>query len=192
MITRESLLLRSAAVGVALGSTFASIASGQEVAAPAPPLRILAASIEEPAVELGRVQGRSVTLWLELAEIPECGTGAAKTSYGFLIDADRDPTTGFSRSDLDFGPDARITVSCDDEAGRWSSPTGSVEIVPLPAGSARIEIATTVDRLPAVDFHWAAYAEDGERAYTLPAPHPKTEAGPIGYARWRPFEMTRP
>lgn len=125
---------------------------------------VIAAGIEEPDVEFGRPVGRSVRLWIDVADLPEC---PAPVELGFLIDADRDASTSRVPGPLDLGPDARVHAVCG--PGGWTSPVGEVRVGSGEEGARRLTIETVVERLPSSSFRWVVYARSGDRAEILPA-----------------------
>jgi len=158
--------------------------------APALP-ELLAAGIEETAFEYGRVAGRPVRLWVEVTSLPACAAGSVAVEIGFLIDADRDATTSLVEG-LDLGPDARVHAACNPALARWTSPVGAVEVRPTGGGAQRVEISTTVNRLPATSFLWVAYAREGSIAAVLPGQLAGSGDGPPGYASWAILERALP
>lgn len=152
-------------------------------------LALIAAGIEEVGVEIGRVPDRAVRLWIEVDELPACPSAGQDVRYGFLIDADRERATGLAPPALDIGVDARITAVC--RNGEWRSPVGEVDVARAAAGPDRIEIRTTVDRLPSIEFLWIAYARMGNRVVGLPAPRPAGDGQP-GHSAWAILERSRP
>ncbi|MFN2382928.1 MAG: hypothetical protein ABR559_01535 [Gemmatimonadota bacterium] len=160
--------------------------------AQAPVPEIVAAGIEETAFEYGRVAGRPVRLWVEVVSLPACAAGSAPIEIGFLIDADRDRATSHLDARLDLGPDARVHAACDPGSAGWTSPIGAVEVHPGGSGGPRVEIETTVDRLPSTSFYWVAYARSGSAAMVLPGPRPDGVDGPPGFAAWAILERALP
>jgi hypothetical protein len=144
-------------------------------------LDIASATVAEvPPVYPGSVPGRSVTLQLTVNGTPVCNATTGFLAYGFLIDADSDPATGLS--DVAFqnlGVDARVTAICDAPTGAFVSQVGTVTVT-SGGGTTTIEILTTVDRLPSLEFRWIAFAQEDQVFSRLPqAPE---------YARWTTLE----
>ena len=148
----------------------------------APELRASAITELRP-FEAGSVRPRMIELRLETAGIAVCGT----TSYGFLIDSDRNDATGLTISWHQLGADARISITCDSGNGRWSSSVGSLSLSQKEARSI-FQIRAAVADLPAVDFHWVAYELDGDNLSLLPLPPSTTESGRTGHVRWTILE----
>lgn len=129
---------------------------------------ILAASISEQPPINYQVEGRKVILSIELTKLPDCTKDNSQWQYGFLIDADRDSTTGIKDATFsDLGIDAKILISCNSDLGEFVSNIGSVSIQPNINGTT-ISIETTVDSLPSVNFFFIAFAHNGTEFYRLP------------------------
>ncbi len=105
-----------------------------------------------------------MAIYIEVAEAPDCAIADASLAYGILVDADRDPATGFKkRAVKNLGIDARLSATCDPVTEMLVSPLGPVQVDPTLRDTTLIEISTTVDMLPSVNFYWIAYAtENGE------------------------------
>lgn len=170
---KPCLLILTSLLPVALqGPAFSAVDSSraQTQAAPAY-LTILSAEIAEvPPLDWGRVSGRQVTLRIRLAGPPDCGPSASSLAYGFLIDADKDSSTGAKDPALaDLGVDARVAAQCDQSTRTFVSTLGRVVMsTDAITREATIEIVTTADRLPSVDFHWIAYATEAGVVLRLP------------------------
>ncbi|MCU0225359.1 MAG: hypothetical protein MUF27_15115 [Acidobacteria bacterium] len=163
IVTRAPALLLLALLGAAAagGSTLAQVPSH---------LDILSAAIEElPPIDPASVPGRSVTLRLEVNGTPVCGPGTGFLAYGVLIDTDSDPATGVSLPAFaGLGVEARVSATCDPAASVFVSPVGAVSLAPGSAGTTAITIRTTVAQLPALDFRWIAFAQEGSTFSRLP------------------------
>ena len=105
-----------------------------------------------------------------MTEAPSCGSADTGLTYGFLIDSDRDPTTG--EKDVAFaslGVDARVSAECDPSTGTFFSPLGDVDVGFDPdEQSTRVDIVTTVQLLPSVDFYWIAFAYEEPMLIRVP------------------------
>jgi len=157
------------------------LVSGAAQAQVLPHLDIASATIQElPPIDRDNVPGRAVALRLVLNGVPVCNAATGFLAYGFLIDADSNPSTGLSDVAFDdLGVDARVTATCDPTAGVFVSPIGIVAFIPGP-GISTIEIRTTVERLPTLGFRWIAFAQDNLAFTRLPqAP---------GHAHWTTHE----
>lgn len=151
------------------------VAAGQ---APVPAqYQIVGSLIEELRPLETNLSRRQVLLHLQLAAAPVC---SANEEYGFLIDSDKNGKTGFNDEALaPLGIDARVVMRCDRTTGRFTSPQGRVTQI-----GARLELLTTVARLPSVDFFWAPYAmRDG--IVSLVGDRRR-------YGRWAIFERSLP
>ena len=159
-------------------------------AAPGVPkhLRILSAQVESVGeIRVGRIKGRQAAVRIEVEEEPKCTAETLSLAYGILIDADRDTATGVHEKKAlgNLGVDARVSAECDPARGEFSSRIGSVTVEETEQGTALIEILTTVDQLPSVDFDWIGYATEDGRLTRLPAG--KRERG-----SWAIFEIRFP
>lgn len=146
--------------------------SGSTASNSLPPyIDIVSANIvEEPPVELGNPVGRTVVLQIGLAGPPSCGSTSSPT-YGFLVDSDDSNLTGLSGIPFEpLGVDARLSASCDPATGLFSSPLGVVTTgTNQTTGSFFVDINSTEGKLPSLDFHWIAFAQDGTLFSRLPA-----------------------
>lgn len=133
-------------------------------------LAILSANIIEQSADPTKVSERQLVLRLEVAAAPRCTSATAFLAYGLLIDADKDAATGLTGPAFEgLGVDARLSAQCDPVAGRLLSPLGPVNVTTDQAtGVVRIEIRTTVDQLPSIDFLWVAFAQEGSTFSRLP------------------------
>ena len=176
MTTRTVLFLLLAG-GASLGEAAAQT--------PPPPMpRIVGADVEDIGSYRPDIARRSVRFGISLAAAATCGPASGPVEYGLLIDADRSKATGVVDAALDpLGIDARIVMRCDPRTGRFASPIGDVR-VRVVAGVSRIEIETTVGRLPSVDFFWAPYAAVNGRLWLL-ADAPR-------HSRWAILERSIP
>jgi hypothetical protein len=162
-------------LAVVLSGAAAVVAAAQ---APTPPqFQIVSSLIQELRPLDKNLSRRRVLLHVRLAASPVCTTNQ---EYGFLIDADKDANTGVTDDALEkLGIDARVVMRCDRATGQFTSPTGRVT-----QNGARLELLTTVDRLPSVDFFWAPYAmKDG--VVSLVGDQRR-------YGRWAIFERSLP
>lgn len=163
--------IRAAALGAAL--VVGALAPGDDVDAQgaAPPyLDILSAGIREQApIDSGTVSARVVLLRVEVAEQAASLCGAAVRRYGFLVDADRQPSTGQTAAAFPgLGIDAQLFAECN--GGAWSSPLGAVTVQPNASGTGSvIQIQTAAGLLPSGEFNWVAFARQGSRVTRLPA-----------------------
>jgi hypothetical protein len=109
-------------------------------------------------------------LRITLASTPVCTAATGFLVYGFLIDADRDASTGLTGAPFaDLGADARVSARCDPATGAFSSGVGPVTVTTDPAsGDGILEIVTTVGNLPSISFDWIAFAQEGSRFVRLP------------------------
>lgn len=165
---------------------------GAAQAVPAEP-ELLAAGINTPTVQFGKVKGRTVRLWIEVARLPPCSNPMAQQGLelGFLIDPRRLAKETRIHTGLDIQPTARVRARCDSEQG-WISPVGTVRVSPVAAGH-RLEILTRVEKLPASLFRWVAYLRQGRRAVVFPPPLNKSpQEGPPGFAQWAVLERAMP
>ena len=145
--------------------------AGQAAAQSAPPhLDILTAVIrEEPPIDPTDVASRVIVLEIELAGSPDCSANPF-IAYGALMDVDEDPLTGLADPAFaSLGVDARISAECDTATGLFVSNAGTVNVVNDPGGTTVLSITTTVANLPAVEFHWIAFAWDNTDLTRLPA-----------------------
>jgi hypothetical protein len=176
-MTTRTLLLLLLAGGAGWGD-----AAAQSTLPPMP--RIVGADVEDVGPYRPDIARRSVRFGISLADAAACGPATGPVEYGLLIDADRSKTTGVSYAALDpLGIDARIVMRCDPRTGRFTSPIGNVR-VRADAGVSRIEIETTVGRLPSVDFFWSPYAAVNGRLWLL-ADRPR-------HSRWAILERSIP
>lgn len=173
------------AVAISLTIAISSVIPRDAWGAAVPPyLDIRVASLSEvPPFDAGDIGGRTVLIQIEMQAPPPCDAGTPGLAYGLLIDADRDAATGVPFAPL--GIDARITAECDPASGAFVSALGAVTLTTDPGtGVTLLEILTTVNLLPSVDFHWLAYAQDGTILARLPdAPD---------FAGWAPLEIALP
>jgi hypothetical protein len=139
-------------------------------------LDILSATIEEvpaewPGGDPGDVVNREVRLIIEVDAAPSCTSGSPFLTFGFLVDADRDSTTGTTDPAFgDLGIDARLCADCDPATEAFVSPLGPVTVTTDPgSGATTIEVITTVGQLPSVDFDWIAIAQEQSTLVRLPA-----------------------
>ena len=158
------------------------------LAATAPPQAIpptiVGACIESVEPERGDVATRKVRLRLEVSAQPRCSAGAMNYEYGFLIDADRRRDTGVIPAALDsLGIDARVAIRCDQANARFVSSVGQVSVA-TDDNVPRLQVVTTVDHLPSVDFHWTPYISAGTEL-TLLRSLPRV-------SRWAIFERSVP
>jgi hypothetical protein len=149
-----------------------------------PELDILSASIAEvPPIDATAVADRQILLTVEVAGQPSCGPTTGLLIYGFLIDKDKNPATGVQPPAFtDIGVDARIDARCDPGTGQFVSPVGTVTTSIKPSGGTLIQILTTAGKLPSIDFHWFAFAENATTFTRLP--HEP------GHEVWATSEMT--
>jgi len=136
----------------------------------APDLVIRSATIiEQPPLDPTDVPGRHVSLKLVLSGAPNCATSA--NTYGFLVDADNDQTTGAHLVAVpELGVEAKLVAACDIGSHALFSPLGSVSLRRnRRTGIATILISTTVGQLPSIKFSWVAFADDGTTFTRLPA-----------------------
>lgn len=162
----------------------AGLAEAAAQTTPTPPPRIVGADVEDIGAYRPDIARRSVRFGISLADAATCGPASGPVEYGLLIDADRSKTTGVFDAALDpLGIDARIVMRCDPRTGRFTSPIGNVSVRAV-AGVSRIEIETTVGRLPSVDFFWAPYAAVNGRLWLL-ADRPR-------HSRWAILERSLP
>ena len=142
---------------------------GVDAAAQTPPTvsRIVGGDVEDVGDYVPDIARRRVRFGIALAGTAACDQTTGPVEYGLLIDADRNKATGRFDAALDpLGIDARIVMRCDPRTGRFTSPIGNVRVRAV-AGVSRIEIETTVGRLPSVDFFWAPYAAVDGRIWLL-------------------------
>jgi hypothetical protein len=182
-------------------------------------MRILSATIEELLpYDSENVGKRDVVFRLDVLQKGHNGVQNHAISYGFFIDADRNSATGETgrrlgshnspRNFYPLGVDARVSAEYDAD-GNLFSPLGPVVATNIPAGGTsippgwqvvRVEIYSTIDLLPSVNFHWIAYVLEGQQFIRLPAsPHSQQRIsiddditiGPSGAASWATFEITK-
>ena len=124
--------------------------------------------VELPPIDSSDVANRRVVLRIEVTGSPTCGAGVGFLAYGFLIDADKNASTGLRGAALEnLGVDAEVSARCDPATGHFHSPVGTVVLGHGSAGTL-IEIATTVQFLPSIDFRWIAFAQESSRFFRLP------------------------
>ncbi len=132
---------------------------------------ISAQLVETGKFKWGKVVGRGVDIRIEVAEAPDCSGPVTNLAYGILIDSDKDQTTGFrkpNRLGKYLGVDAEVTALCIPSGGGFFSLFGPVTISTTSDGTTIIQISTTVDILPSVDFHYVAFATDSGRFVRAP------------------------
>jgi hypothetical protein len=172
-VTLRTILFLLLLAGVA-GHRFAAAQGAAQPAA------IVGAAVEylpPYGADIGR---RRVRFRIQTAAPPRCAAGTAPLEYGFLIDADKNPTTGVTDEALvALGIDARVVMRCDAVAGRFVSRLGAVSVSP-----AALELVTTVDKLPSVDFFWAPYGAAADQLVLLPT-EPR-------HGRWAILERVMP
>jgi len=117
------------------------------------------------------VGSREVILQMELAGEPTCTTATSWLGYCFLIDSDKNGTTGTIHTAYgSLGIDARICVEYDVSTCAFTSTLGTATVTTDPeTGVATLEITTTVDQLPSIDFYWIAAAQQDSAFVRLPA-----------------------
>jgi len=143
---------------------------GGVVLAQVPPhLDIASATVEElPPIDRENVPGRTAVVRLVVSGAPVCNAATGFLVYGVLVDADSNPATGVTDPAFDgLGVEARVTATCDPAAGVFVSPIGTVTLT-LGVGIATIEIRTTVEKLPSLDFRWIAFAQENAMFSRLP------------------------
>lgn len=129
---------------------------------------ILSATISEQPPFSKTIEGRIVHLSIELTKLPVCDEENVNWQYGFLIDTDRDSTTGARHEAFsDLGIDAQIIVSCNSDSGKFTSNIGDVILSNGNSGST-ITVETTVEKLPSVNFYFIAFIHDGTKLTRLP------------------------
>ncbi len=160
LTTRLRVLVLGMCVGFSALGTSAQVPSR---------LDILSATIEEqPPIDSGTVPNRVVLLRIELAGSVPSPCGPAFQEYGFLIDRDRDPTTGITDPAFeDLGVDAKVAATCNIVSGVFEGPSGSTVTITGPTLNV-IEIRTTVQRLPSLEFSWVAFAQEESLFTRLP------------------------
>ncbi len=186
-------VLAAIAIVIAVGAGIAllTLSPAPASAAAAPQLSshlvIESASITElePFDNL-TVVGRPVRLEIVLGATPACTVSTFDLRFGFFIDSDKSSSTGLTDSALnDLGVDAKIEVLCNSSTQTYQSSVGTVTVATDGGtGKTTVQIDTTVDQLPSVDFHWIAYAFDNAEMGRLP------DAGEHGH--WATFEITLP
>jgi hypothetical protein len=130
---------------------------------PPPPLTILAASIDEVPPLTWLPHGRDVVFTIELDARPDCAA-SPRSRYGFLIVLRPQDANG---SGDPLGADARIVAEC--RGGRLVAPRGKVRVSAVAGGTGyAIRIAVPIERLPAQQFGWAAFASDGAQTVRMP------------------------
>jgi len=135
-------------------------------------LDILSANIVElPPIDAASVPARAVRLSLELAGAPSCTPATGYLAYGFLIDADKNAATGLSPAAFQpLGVDAQAVALCDPGTSAFRSLLGDVTLATDPmTGATTLAIETVVAKLPSLDLHWIAYAQEVSRFIRLPA-----------------------
>jgi len=158
---------------------FAAIATHAAAQLPPPRPLVVAATIVEAMPLSQDIAKRRVLLRLRLSSSPSCTAGASD-EFGFLIDADKQTETGVRHPAAEtLGFDARVTLRCDAATRRYVSPLGSVT-----QKADTLELATTAERLPSLDFLWAPYAAVGNEV-ALSAARPN-------YSHWAVFERSMP
>jgi len=139
-------------------------------------LDILYATIEEAAPDYSLtgaddVPGREVILRMELDGEPSCPSGSTFLGYCFLIDSDMDGMTG--TTDPAFGTlgiDARICLECNETTGNFESTLGTATVeTDSETGITTIEIYTTIDQLPSIEFDWISACQEDSVFVRLPA-----------------------
>ncbi len=174
--TLRTLLFGAVAVG--------TIAGAGAIAQAPSHIEIVYAQIAEVGLtDPTRIVGRPVTIRIELAASPVCDMTSTGLAYGILVDADKNVRTGFRHDATGgLGIDARISATCDPTTGTFTSAVGDVTASTQPDGTGVVEIMTTADNLPSVDFNWVAYAAEGGQFFRLP--------GGEDHATWAVFEVT--
>jgi len=165
---------------LAVGVLCITSAMGQSVP---PHLYIVESEFSTISATDGVVGDREVRLSITVLGPPPCDAANAGVAYGMLVDSDANADTGLPIDSL--GIDARLSVECDGAPGTFSSTIGAVAIATEEAtGLTTIELSTTIEQLPSVDFLWVAYATDG----ALLVNAPEGEAAP----RWSTIERAIP
>ena len=157
------------AILTALGLFTASAAAAGQVPAY---LDILSANIVElPPIDSASVPARAVLLSLTLAGAPSCTPSTGYLAYGFLIDADKDAGTGLGPGAFQpLGVDAQAVALCDQGTSTFRSLLGDVTLATDPmTGNTTLAIQSVVAKLPSLDLHWIAYAQEGSQFIRLPA-----------------------
>ncbi len=129
---------------------------------------ILSASISELSPLDLTVKGRKILFSIELSELPLCNKQNELWQFGFLIDADRDSSTGLTDTAYsDLGVDASIVVKCNSATGDYVSNVGQVT-THKDVGSITINIETVAEALPSINFYYLAFAHDTKTFTRLP------------------------
>lgn len=165
-------------VAVVVGALVAAGVAAVADHSPDPPFDILSAEVVEEVDPTAPhdVTAREVRFRIELAgPVPTCeGSTARPLMYGFLVDADRDASTraGVVPDESawsDLGPEARITVRCDDGSNEYVQPAGfDCSVCPTADGANVIEITAPAPQLPSIDFHWIGFAQQEDAFHRLP------------------------
>jgi hypothetical protein len=143
---------------------------------------IISANIIEENPENPVVKNRPVRLAVELAAQPPCTGANTDLSYGFLVDKDQNAGTGSSLAVFSpLGVDAILVALCNPTTNLYSSTLGAVTVAQVVSSTTwLLEIHTTADSLPAVDFYWIAFSREGASFNRLPQPP--------DFSRWTTFE----
>jgi hypothetical protein len=185
---RKWILIGLVVWGIALLAAFAWLPSRVSLASTAvvPAYRdILSASIIEENPESLPVKDRPVRLTVELAAQPPCTVANTDLSYGFLVDSDQISSTGSTLAVFaPLGVEAMLTARCNPVTQLYSSTLGAVTVTQTVSTTWLLEILTTNDSLPSVDFYWIAFAREGGSFNRLPQPP--------GFSRWTTFERGLP
>jgi hypothetical protein len=160
-----------ALVPLAGASLLASRAMSVQTERPAHLNLLLAEIREQGDVRWGEPSSREVVFRVVVAGRPPCDARNADLEYTFLIDSDRSTATGMRVEPFGkLGLDARVSMTCDPARGAFTSRMGTVTVEPARErpGAFRVQLVTSVEKLPSLEFYWIAVARDGEALAKLP------------------------